>query len=356
VPGEVVAPQAPPQIRVGRRRWTSPPARHERSALMIVINGSAVRPRPAPCSSERISSLQAHTSPTGRHPRTWPPPLPSMPELIQTGSARLSVHAHRRSRAPLIRQAHRRRPKYRRQARWQRHDSKVPNGTRHRATAGPGDRRRPVLGAYEFGEHVAASTPITPSATGIRKTRAPFSKTSVTLSAANAVRTAIAFRKVRAPCRRRVSNLGRCGRTKLVPATNISATVQRRRVTHDLDPPQLQRVNVLTYAPGQEHLEVRAGVHPGLSPVPAQIRGHRRTQHTLVGDDNGVTGNRRSSHTSRCVTMSLSTTALGAANPDAVDLGGLVCPTFAYRNSACPTATLSVPGWSMFRQSPRPGA
>jgi hypothetical protein len=66
--------------------------------------------------------------------------------------------------------------------------------------------------------------------------------------------------------------------------------------------PTWRRVQALTGAPGQEDLEVGAGVQPGLTPVATEVRGQRRVAETVIGSDNGSLGSREGSHVPRCVT------------------------------------------------------
>jgi hypothetical protein len=71
-------------------------------------------------------------------------------------------------------------------------------------------------------------------------------------------------------------------------------------------------------------------VHPGLTAVPAQIRGHRCAQHALVDGNSKLIGNRGGSHNSRCVNASKSTDALDAANEDALRTSfGNICVCLA---------------------------
>ena len=54
-------------------------------------------------------------------------------------------------------------------------------------------------------------------------------------------------------------------------------------------------------------------MEPGLTAVPAQVRGHRCAQHTLVEENNSLIRSRGGIHDSPCVTAPKSTTALDAA-------------------------------------------
>ncbi len=58
----------------------------------------------------------------------------------------------------------------------------------------------------------------------------------------------------------------------------------------------------------------------GLTAVPAKVRGHRRTQHALVGGDRRTIRNRRSSHNLRCVTVGKTTNAFNAADECTISL------------------------------------
>ncbi len=68
-------------------------------------------------------------------------------------------------------------------------------------------------------------------------------------------------------------------------------------------------------APGQEDLQIGAGVQPGLTLVPAQVNGHRRAEDTDIRDGVGSIRSRGDSHNSRCVTSNSTTSPPGAADP-----------------------------------------
>jgi hypothetical protein len=67
-------------------------------------------------------------------------------------------------------------------------------------------------------------------------------------------------------------------------------------------------------APGQEDPQVGLGVHPRVTPASAEVGGHRRTEHDMIGRDEAGTGSRRGSHTSRCVTATIGANARRAAD------------------------------------------
>lgn len=91
--------------------------------------------------------------------------------------------------------------------------------------------------------------------------------------------------------------------------------LQPAHIAFNLSPPQAQRIKLLAAAPGQEHFEVGAGMRTRFISVPAQVRGDRCAQHPLLGDSKLIE-NERGSYDSRCVTVSKSANALGAADPD----------------------------------------
>lgn len=63
--------------------------------------------------------------------------------------------------------------------------------------------------------------------------------------------------------------------------------LQPAHIPFDVRSTDAQRVQALIGAPGQEDLEVGAGVQARLTPVAAQVRGHCRVEKAVVGGGDG---------------------------------------------------------------------
>jgi hypothetical protein len=81
-------------------------------------------------------------------------------------------------------------------------------------------------------------------------------------------------------------------RSRIEEVFPTSVSAQRERVPFDVGPAHAKWIEALAGAPGQEDVQVGAGVQPGLAPVTAQVRGDSRTENARQKRASPGTGTR----------------------------------------------------------------